>query len=466
MVNLPHRQSLTDLPPELIEALIDNPYECPIVIDRKGYVRFMSRHNADVYGITPEEAIGKHITQVSKDTRLHEVLKSGKAEIGEAFDVGNRRRIIARIPLKNGRGKLIGVVGKLMFHQADKIKELHQRLEILEGQLKYYRTEVASFKRGNHALDHIVGESPAILKAKKLVLQAATSDSTVLITGESGTGKEAVATAIHANSGRADGPFIRVNCAAIPEQLFESELFGYERGAFTGALSHGKPGKFQLSHGGSIFLDEIGDMPISMQAKLLRVIQDHEIEPVGGTRPVKLDFRVIAATNQDLPEKIKEGTFRADLFYRLNIFHVSMPSLREMEEDVPRLAYYFLSVFREKRHSAPSRISPEAMALLKRYGWPGNIRELKNVLERAMNVAESRQITVEDLPKRIREFYRSERGIDGGVGLLSNVLADAEKRAILEALRIAEGNKVKAAKILGIHRTGLYQKIKRHGLDA
>ncbi len=453
--------------PLLLDAFVDNPYECPIVIDRDGIIRFMSRYNTREKGyiMAPEEAVGKHITEVVKKTRMPEVLKTGKAEIGKTFFIGERQRVIARIPLKDPEGNVIGVLGKLMFHQTEKIKELHRRIEILKGQVQYYRSEVTSFEGGRHAWEKIIGESQAMAEARKYGLQAATSDASALITGESGTGKELFALAIHQNSHRANGPFIKVNCAAIPHELIESEIFGYEGGAFTGARTKGKPGKFELADHGTIFLDEIGDMPLPMQAKLLRVLQEHEVERIGATRSTKLDFRVIAATNQDLGRMIKESLFRSDLFYRLNIFHIRTPSLREMPEDIPRIAYYLLSNLREKRRLIPNRISPEAMTLFKRYSWPGNVRELKNALERAMNIAEGHQISVDDLPGRIRKFYDEADGTAGPVGLLRNILADAEKRAIVEALRFTAGNKAKAARILGMHRTGLYQKLKRYDMD-
>ena len=452
----------------LLDAFVDNPYECPIVIDQDGIVRFMSRYNTQEIGylMDPEEAVGKHITEVVKKTRMPEILKTGKAEIGKTFFIGDRQRIIARIPLKDPQGNVIGVLGKLMFHQTGKIKNLYRRIEILEGQVQYYRSEVTSFEGGRHAWEKIIGESKAMAEARKLGIQTAFSDASALITGESGTGKELFAQAIHQNSRRADGPFIKVNCAAIPHELIESEIFGYEGGAFTGARARGKPGKFELADHGTIFLDEIGDMPLPMQAKLLRVLQEHEVESIGATSATKLDFRVIAATNQNLGHMIKEGRFRSDLFYRLNIFHIRTPSLKEMPDDIPRIAYYLLSNLREKRRLVPNRISPEAMTLFKQYTWPGNVRELKNALERAMNIAEGHQISVEDLPGRIRKFYGEADGVTGSVGLLRNILADAEKRAIVEALRFTGGNKAKAARLLGMHRTGLYQKLQRYDVDA
>ena len=447
---------------ELIEAFFDNPYECPVLIDNRGIVQFLSRYNS--LGFSPEQAIGKHITDIIPRTRLHKVLKTGRAEIGESQEMyGNHQMIITRIPLKNQQGDVIGALGRVMFNDPKKIIEIYHRMEILKGQVKYYQKEIASLKGGFYVLDRIIGDSHLMKEAKKLTLQAAVSNSPILITGESGTGKELFAEAIHQNSYRAKGPFIKVNCAAIPHDLIESELFGYEGGAFTGARRSGKPGKFELAQGGSIFLDEIGDMPMHMQAKLLRVVQEHEFERVGGTKPLNLDFRIIAATNQDLQVMIQKGTFRKDLFYRLNVFVIQTPQLRDIPEDIPRIAHYFLSHFRkEQRRGGPTQISQETLDLLQQYHWPGNVRELRNLIERAINIAEGDEITVADLPK---EFYQRGSKINP-VGYLPEARKEAEKRLIVEALRSANGNKVRAAKMLGIHRTGLYQKIKRYGLNA
>lgn len=456
---------MADIDAELFYSFIDNPYECPFLIDNKGITRFMSRYNENMYGITSKDAVGRHIDEVVKENNLCNVLRTGKAEIGEMIYAGGKKRIIARIPIKDSKGNILGAFSKLMFHQVEKIADLYHRINILEEHLKYYKTEINSLKGGVHGLERIIGESPAMLKAKKLTLQAAGSDASVLIIGESGTGKELFAEAIHEKSRRAAGPFIKVNCAAIPHELIESELFGYEGGSFTGAREQGKPGKFELAHGGTIFLDEIGDMLVQVQAKLLRVLQEHEVERVGGIKPLKLDFRVIAATNRNLQDMIQDGTLRTDLFYRLNTFYIHAPSLREIAEDIPRIAYYYLTHLRKKQQGVASRISSEAMALLKRYSWPGNVRELRNVIERSMNIEEGNQISSDDLPNRIREFYEEKYHIAGNIGLLRDILIDAEKRAIVEALRMTGGNKVKAARILGIHRTGLYQKVKRYQLN-
>lgn len=449
----------------LLDTFVDNPYECPIVIDENGIIRFMSRYNVGLYGFTPEQAVGKHITEVNKNSRMHETLITGKAEIGETYQLGNRQQIVARIPLRDRNGKIIGVLGKRIFHRVETIRALYQKLEILEGQLKYYHKEVTNLK--TYPYDKIVaGKSALIQEAMHTALQAAKSDVAVLITGESGTGKEACACFIHQSSKRADGPYITVNCAAIPAELIESELFGYEGGAFTGAKAGGKPGKFELANKGTILLDEIGDMPLNMQAKLLRVLQEREIERVGGTKPIKVDFRLIASTNKDLQEMIKKDTFRMDLFYRLNIFNVNTPSLRSIPEDIPEIASFLINELSQKEKMPAKIVSRAAMIALQRYPWPGNVRELRNVVERALIIAEGPEIQLRHLPSRIAGLVqKSSSSPQKYIAPLRDAVSEAETKAIIEAIRSVGGNKLKAAKILGVHRTVLYQKIKKYNIS-
>jgi len=302
-------------------------------------------------------------------------------------------------------------------------------------------------------------------EAKDVAIQAAASDLPVLIVGETGTGKEIFAHAIHQLSSRRERPLVRVNCAAIPAELFESELFGYEAGAFTGASPKGKPGKFELADRSTIFLDEVGELPMAMQAKLLRVIQDREVERVGGTRPLKLDFRVIAATNRSLKAMLSRHDFRQDLYYRLNIFLLRTPPLRQIKSDIPRLAYHLLSLIRGQS-GPPCRIESEAMNSLVAYDWPGNVRELRNVLERASSVAKEGAISEEQLPLEIRDCRSTAPVVENAPHTLKDETALAERRAIQRALSLTRGNRAEAARLLGIHRTGLYQKMKRYGLES
>ena len=302
----------------------------------------------------------------------------------------------------------------------------------------------------------MIGESKAMHEVYEFVSRVAGRDSTVLISGESGTGKELVARAVHMNSGRADKPFVAINCAAITETLLESELFGHERGAFTGAVSQ-KKGKLEVAEGGTVFLDEIGELAVPMQAKLLRVLQEREFERVGGTRPIKLDVRLIAATNRDLKEASRTGAFRPDLYYRLNVVSFLMPALRERREDIPMLAAFFATQYGEKVKRRVAGISPEARACLTRYDWPGNVRELENAIERAVVLGSTELILVDDLPDSILE----ETAASGEpVSALHDGIREAKKVLIERAIEQANGNYTEAARILGVHPNHLFRLIR------
>jgi transcriptional regulator with GAF, ATPase, and Fis domain len=302
----------------------------------------------------------------------------------------------------------------------------------------------------------MIGESKAMHEVYGFVSRVAGRDSTVLISGESGTGKELVARAVHSNSGRADKPFVAINCAAITETLLESELFGHERGAFTGAVSQ-KKGKLEVAEGGTVFLDEIGELAVPMQAKLLRVLQEREFERVGGTRPIKLDVRLIAATNRDLKEASRTGGFRPDLYYRLNVVSLHMPALRERREDIPMLAAFFATQYGEKVKRRVAGISPEARACLTRYDWPGNVRELENAIERAVVLGSTELILADDLPDSILE----ETAASGEpVSALHDGIREAKKVLIERAIEQANGNYTDAARILGVHPNHLFRLIR------
>jgi len=302
----------------------------------------------------------------------------------------------------------------------------------------------------------MIGESKAMHEVYGFVSRVAGRDSTVLISGESGTGKELVARAVHMNSGRADKPFVAINCAAITETLLESELFGHERGAFTGAVSQ-KKGKLEIAEGGTVFLDEIGELAVPMQAKLLRVLQEREFERVGGTRPIKLDVRLIAATNRDLKEASRTGAFRPDLYYRLNVVSLHMPALRDRREDIPMLAAFFATQYGEKVKRRVAGISPEARACLTRYDWPGNVRELENAIERAVVLGSTELILAEDLPDSILEETASS---GEPVSALHDGIREAKKVLIERAIEQANGNYTDAAKILGVHPNHLFRLIR------
>lgn len=314
------------------------------------------------------------------------------------------------------------------------------------------------FDRGN-----LIGRSAAMTGLLETVAQVAPSEATVLITGESGTGKEVIAGALHYNSPRREGPFIKINCAAIPETLLESELFGHEKGAFTGA-DRRKEGKFRQASGGSLFLDEVSEMSVGMQVKLLRVLQEREITRVGGEEVIRVDVRVIAATNRDLLREIDTGRFRQDLFYRLNVVTLHVPPLRERKDDIPPLAEHFLRMFAEKNRKSVKGFSPQAMDRLIRYDWPGNVRELMNTVERGVVMSRSQYIDEGELtPILLDRPVAAGHGQAGGVGGESSLEA-LEKATILKTLEQTGGNKSEAARRLGITRRTLHQKLKKYGM--
>lgn len=329
------------------------------------------------------------------------------------------------------------------------------RITRLQTEVKFLRSELAR-KYG-----YIVGQSPAMQEVIQLIEQVAKSNANVMITGESGTGKEVTAVAIHRNSLRSDAQFVPVNCAAIPEQLLESELFGHEKGAFTGASAR-KPGRFELADGGTIFLDEITEIPVGMQAKLLRVLQEKSFERVGGIESLQVDVRILAATNRDPKEAIESGRLREDLYYRLNVVQIYLPPLRERRQDIPLLAMHFMKKF-STTYQVQS-ISGEAMQILEHYDWPGNIRELQNVIERAAIICRGDKILPEHLPEELRQSRQTKRGIvirfpDQGISL-----HQLEKELIIKALGVSGGNQTRAAKLLGISRSALLYRIQKHGI--
>lgn len=308
----------------------------------------------------------------------------------------------------------------------------------------------------------LVGRSRRMKELVDTLSLVAPSDATVLILGESGTGKEVVANAVHQNSLRAAQPFIKLSCAALPETLLESELFGHEKGAFTGAVAR-REGRFQLAHRGTIFLDEVGEMSVATQTKLLRALYEKEFEPLGGTRTIKVDVRVIAATNRNLERDVREGRFREDLFYRLNVVPVTLPPLRERKEDIPELAMHFFSKYCRKNRKELKNLSPKTMDLLMRYDWPGNIRELENCIERAVIMARQEIVTPDDLPPNLR-FAASQS--DGEICPVSGIsLAASEKALILKTLSDTGDNRTRAAEILGINRRTLQNKLKEYGIN-
>ncbi len=456
------------VPPRLLQAVLDNPFEGMVIIDDQGIIRHFSKANEPFYGITAEEAVGRHISEVVPGSGMLEVLRNGKPDFGDTFDMNGRKVIVNRYPIRVG-DKIIGAVGKMIFHDLKAFIALKHKIRELESTVRKYELEIREIYQARYSFEDVIGASVKLNRAKEIAMRLAPSDIPILLTAESGTGKEIFAHAIHQASSRRERPFIRVNCASIPGELFESELFGYNAGAFTGASKSGKQGKFELAHKGTIFLDEIGDLPLGLQAKLLRVLQEKEIEPLGAQRPKMIDFRLIAATNRDLEERVREGYFRKDLFYRLNVITIALPPLREILEDIPVLAGHFLMKLRRRIASGVEDIAPETMRLFIAHEWPGNIRELENVMERAISLCSGSTIKPEHLPESmvgVRKRPVTESPAQPSPGdSLKLAFLDAEKQQLLDALKKTGGNRTRAAALLNIHRATLYFRLKRHGIS-
>lgn len=443
----------------ILETIIDNDCDAIIIVDKNAIITMISKSYCDFLGVSEENAIGKHVTDIIENTRMHIVLQTGEAENAQLQYIKGSYMVASRIPIiKNG--EIIGVIGKVIFRNVKELNNLYSKIKNMEKELETYKIHLKKLNTASYCFDDIIGLSETISTAKSIACKAAQTHSNVLILGESGTGKELFAHAIHLASDRLYAPFVKVNCGAIPSGLLESELFGYEGGAFTGAKKEGKIGKFELADGGTIFLDEIGDMPLHMQVKLLRTIQEKEVEKIGSIGSKKIDIRIIAATNKNLEKSMHEGSFRQDLYYRLNVVTIHIPALRDRTDDISLIANYLIKKISKDLNKQVIGISKDAEHYLKNYLWEGNIRELENVLERAINVIEdSNIISPVDLPDEITG--RMEPKI---IKSLEETMVASEKQAIMDALKATDGNKTKAAKNLEIGRTSLYEKIQKYNI--
>jgi PAS domain S-box-containing protein len=441
----------------MLEDALGHAYEGLIITDVDGHILKVNRAYAAFLGLRREDLIGRHVTEVVENTRMHVVAKTGVPEIAQIQRIRGHDMICSRIPIVED-GKVVAVVGKVMFKDVGDLFAMTGRVQSLKKELEFYKHELSKRVGAKYSFDHIVGRSEALERVKSLGRKVARSDTTVLLQGESGTGKELFAHAIHVESARRLGPFVKVNCAAIPDTLFESELFGYKAGAFTGAQKAGKKGKFALADQGTIFLDEVSELPIPMQVKLLRVLQEKEIEPVGAVDSEPVDVRIVAASNRDLDDLLKTGAFRQDLYYRLNVVKLEIPALRERREDIPLVADTLLRQLEKETGVPVEGLDPAAEAVLKAYAWPGNVRQLKNVLEQALYVKSGRVIGRSDLPGSLLAAVGGERAHEE-VHTLKHQLRQTEEEIIRRALRDAKGNKLLAAARLGISKSSLYAKV-------
>lgn len=453
---------------DMLDMLLDRSFEELGAVDRHGHLTYLTRKSARNLGVDRDEAVGRDITSLNPKCLLKKVASTGIPEVAEISRPNKKAVPVVVMPLVKDQ-VLQGAVCKSIFTDIKEATSFVSRLEKLQAR---HRPDDSPRKVSGcrFIFDDIVGNSKAILSAKERALRAAKGDSNILITGESGTGKELFAQAIHMASLRRHGPFVVVNCAGLPENLLESELFGYESGSFTGARKGGKPGKFELAHNGTIFLDETADMSMGMQAKLLRVIQEREFERIGGTETYAVDVRIIAATNRDLWEMVQRGQFREDLYYRLDVVSIRTPSLRERLEDLPLLTDYIIPQIRERANSNVTGVNREVLDLFATYDWPGNVRELRNVLESAMNLNTGELIDVQALPSTVRKKMmraREETPKLSNQPLFAFVdRASSEKAMIEQAIKTTSGNKRQAAMMLRISRATLYNKMKKYGIVA
>ena len=443
------------------KSLLDNMQVGVIVSDHKGYIVYINDTYARFLGIDPKTDIGKHATELGVNSRLHIVAKTGNAEVNYPHQLKDKGYLVHRVPIKE-KGKIVAVLGLVIFDSTSTASRLAEKLLFMESKLHLYESELLSLRSTRYTFDSMVGVSEAIMGAKTEAVRAATNNFPVLITGESGTGKELFAQAIHHASSRKPYPFVRVNCAAIPRDLFESELFGYERGSFTGANPRGKAGKFELANYGTVFLDEIGDLPLEMQPKLLRVLEGKEFERVGGSALIRADFRLLSATNQNLEEMREKKRFRTDLFYRLNVIPIHIPPLRDRRDDIIPLTRYLLKQIAQESGFMEIGMDNKTEEALRSWDWPGNVRELSNVLERVSSSLQKETIYLCDLP-----FYllsNKNRSAEKDRTSLKSVQGRSEIEAIRYALESTQYNKVRAAATLGIHRSLLYKKMKKYNL--
>ncbi len=460
-----------------------------MIIDKDATILYFSKEHTKYSGIPNEEAVGKNVRDVLPNTRMDIVLQTGIPEIGSIFEMKHRKTgevkymVCNRIPISDKNGEIIGVMSETVFSRG--IKDIYRLSDELQkhSHLESFTNDTEHIEElgpahidpnkssgsGADELNMICGSSKAITELKQLIIKVADMPLPVLIQGETGTGKEVFADALHKYSNsRREKNFVKINCAAIPSELLESELFGYEKGSFSGAAKTGKMGKFEYAGDGVVLLDEIGDMPIDLQAKLLRVLQEKEFERVGGLKPIPFHARIICTTNRDLDELISSGKFREDLYYRINVLEMQIPPLRDRLEDISDLSSYFISKINEAYDLSIMGISPRADAFLKSYSWPGNVRELRHVIERSCMMKGSGILDLDDF-NFLNKKSENDKPDHSSPKIISfdlrEVRIEAEKTAIINALKVTNNNRSKAAELLGIDRSVLYDKLRKYQIE-
>jgi len=475
-------QSILELAARSMFDLFANASEGMMLVDREARVVWINdqyRRYLPALGFEREEDfVGHPVSTVVQNTLMHRVLETGKPILIDLLTNKAGTFVVSRIPLRDPAGTVIGALGIVLFDQPEtNLKPLIAKFSLLQRDLEDARRELARHRvlptgqrQARYTFASFVGSSPAAVEVKRQARRAAQSGSPVLLLGETGTGKELLAHAIHASSARAKGPFVGINIAAVPDTLLEAEFFGVAPGAYTGADRKGRDGKFKLADGGTLFLDEIGDMPLALQAKLLRALQEGEIEPLGSNKLIPFDARVVAATSRDLLALVRAGRFREDLYYRLSVLPLRVPPLRERRSDIPALVEVLGEDMAHRSGEHPPELEPQALALLAAQAWRGNIRELRNVLEQAALRSDSDRLSATHIEAVLRESGVAEVApalppAPGGTGAsdptrpLACQVAELEQRAIAAALAATGGNKLAAARMLGISRAKLYERL-------
>lgn len=448
---------------KILFDILEMIHDVVLVIDIDTTIVYANHAYAEILGVPVHKVLGRRLDQIEPDASIIKVQLTKEVIVNrysylKSLDIDVFGSVF---PLYEG-DHMIGSVG--VFKNVAEEVRLSQEVERKEGLADYLQKELNKREALPLSFQEYIGQNSRLRETLLLAAKVAPTDSTVLIRGESGVGKEVLARAIHSSSKRSSKPLIKVNCAAIPEHLLESELFGYEEGAFTGAKRGGKMGKFELAHGGTIFLDEVGDMSLNMQAKLLRVLQEREIERVGGTKTIKLNLRIIAATNRDLDQMMEEGTFRRDLYYRLNIIPLTIPPLRERKDDIPALSEYYLQKYSQQFGKPNLKLSPGTIQVFQNYDWPGNIRELQNVLEHASIICDRDTIDPHHLPAHGLSHGKPQTAPQAEPSDMKETLTKIEREMIMTALKNSNGNRTRAMQALGISRRAFYDKLKRYNL--
>jgi transcriptional regulator with PAS, ATPase and Fis domain len=444
-------------------SLLREYFQGALIVDKEARITWIDPRYREVLRLAPDfNPYGLPVEEVIPHSLMRRVVETGRPILVDIMEFDEQHLVVCRIPLKDEDGNVNGAIGFVFYDRVDYLEPILEKFGYLRKQLTRAQAALSRERAAKYSLSSFVGASEAVKELKAQVRRFALRDGAALILGETGTGKELLAHAIHQQSDRADGPFVAVNMAAVPESLLEAEFFGVAPGAYTGADRKARKGKFELAHGGTLFLDEIGDMPLGIQAKLLRVLQEGEFEALGSNSVKKVDVRIIAATSQDLTERVADKGFRADLYYRIAVLTVHIPPLRERLDDIPELCDALLERTPRSGDQRGWVIEPDAVRLLQAYDWPGNVRELANVLERAAAMASTEAIPAhlikQALPaQRLNGSGRAMTSVD-----LAQRLADAERQAILEALEQTGGQKAEAAQRLGISRSQFYEKLKRH----